>query len=136
MDDPGRGSQTRRRLGLANIGGSEHPTSSASSITGANKSRRIAMDGHDNVSRGENMTKANELNPLDFEADARERQAIPESPEVQALQGRIITLEALHQHVLDLAPDLEIKWSDWRAEADAELSLTLANLGSSPKPIF
>jgi hypothetical protein len=34
--------------------------------------------------------------------------------------GRIITLEDLHQHVLDLAPDLEIKWSDWRAEADAE----------------
>jgi hypothetical protein len=35
--------------------------------------------------------------------------------------GRIITLEDLHQHVLDLAADPEIKWSDWRAEADAEL---------------
>jgi hypothetical protein len=79
------------------------------------------MDGHDNVSKGENMTKANEPNPLDFEADARERQAIPESPEVQALQGRIITLEDLHQHVLNLTADLKIKWSDWRAEANAEL---------------
>jgi hypothetical protein len=34
--------------------------------------------------------------------------------------GRIISLEDLHQHVLDLAPDVEIKWSDWRAEANSE----------------
>jgi hypothetical protein len=35
--------------------------------------------------------------------------------------GRIITLENLHQHVLDLAAELRIKWSDWQAKADPEI---------------
>ena len=34
--------------------------------------------------------------------------------------ARIITIDDLHQHVLDLAADLEIKWRDWRTEADTE----------------
>jgi len=34
--------------------------------------------------------------------------------------ARIITIDALHQHVLDLAAGLEIKWRDWRIEADTE----------------
>jgi hypothetical protein len=86
--------------------------------TTATISARGAVGAHGNVLRGEKMTKANELNPLDFEADAREPQAVADSPEVQA--PRIITLEDLHQHVLDLAADLKIKWSDWRAEANPE----------------
>jgi hypothetical protein len=48
------------------------------------------------------------------------RQVVANNPEVQAQQGRIITIENLHQHVLDLAADLEIKWSDWRAEGSTE----------------
>jgi hypothetical protein len=35
--------------------------------------------------------------------------------------GRIITLENLHRHVLDLAADLRIEWSDWQAKADPEI---------------
>ena len=78
------------------------------------------MDSHDNVSGGEAMTESSKPNPVYLEADARERQAGADSPEVQPLQKRIITLEDLHQHVLDLAADLEIEWSDWRTEADTE----------------
>jgi hypothetical protein len=75
------------------------------------------MDHHDDVSGGEKMTKSDNLNPFDFEADARERQAVPE---VQPLQKGIITLEDLHQHVLDLATDLRIKWEHRYAKADCE----------------
>jgi hypothetical protein len=60
------------------------------------------MDGHDNVSGGETTTESSKPNPVDLEADARERHAGADSPEVQPLQKRIITLEDLHQHVLDL----------------------------------
>jgi hypothetical protein len=35
--------------------------------------------------------------------------------------GRIITLDNLHQHVLDLAADLRIKWTDWPPRADPEV---------------
>jgi hypothetical protein len=79
------------------------------------------MDGHDNVSGGEKMAKSNKPNPVDLEADARERQAVAGSPEVHAPQRRIITLEDLHQHVLHLAADLGIEWSDWCAKADPEI---------------
>jgi hypothetical protein len=78
------------------------------------------MDGHDGVSGGEKMTKSNKPNPVDLATDARERQAVADSPEVQALQKRIITLEDLDQHVLDLAADLPIKWTDRLPWADAE----------------
>jgi hypothetical protein len=80
------------------------------------------MDSHDNVSGGEAMTESSKPNPVDLKADARERQAAANSPEVQPLQKRIITLEDLHQHVLDLAADLEIKWEDRFAMAEFENS--------------
>ena len=35
--------------------------------------------------------------------------------------GRIITLEHLHQHVLDLAADLRIEWTDRFVKADPEI---------------
>jgi hypothetical protein len=69
---------------------------------------------------GDKMTESSKPTSVDLEADARERQAVADSLEVQPLQKRIITIEDLHQHVLDLAADLEIKWTNWRAEADTE----------------
>jgi hypothetical protein len=35
--------------------------------------------------------------------------------------GRIITVEGLHQHVLNLAADLRIVWSAWCAKAEPEI---------------
>jgi hypothetical protein len=40
---------------------------------------------------------------------------------VHRVVGRIITIEDLHQHVLDLAADLRIKWTDRPPEADPEV---------------
>jgi hypothetical protein len=40
---------------------------------------------------------------------------------VQALQRRIITIEDLHQHVLDLTADLRIEWTDRFVKADPEI---------------
>jgi hypothetical protein len=57
--------------------------------------------------------------------EAKHEREVADSPEAQALQKRIITLEDLHQHVLALAADLRIEWiNDWRsAMADLEAGI-------------
>jgi hypothetical protein len=71
------------------------------------------------------MTESTKLSPFDCEAGARERQAVADSTKEQFLHRRIITLEDLHQHVLDLAADLRIVWSTWCAKADSEIGTVI-----------
>jgi hypothetical protein len=68
------------------------------------------------------MTKSSKLNPSGFEADAREHR----------IGGRIITVEDLHQHVLDLAADLRIERTDGfpKADFEADYAVALHDIGA------
>jgi hypothetical protein len=47
----------------------------------------------------------------------------PDAPPIDrpGIMRRLITLEDLHQHVLNLAADLRIVWSAWWAKADPDI---------------